>query len=71
MITEALLYYKLILVLNRMKKTADYWVSEILTEEFYNLKDDPNECNDLYGKMEIELIQKEFKTQLLQYLHSP
>ena len=62
--------YKLILVLKRNAKAADYSTEDILTGEFYNLINDSNEWYDMYGKKEIESIQKQFTQQLLEHLQS-
>ena len=62
--------YKLILVLKRKMEAADYSTEDILTGEFYDLKNDSNEWYDMYGKKEIESIQNQFTTQLLEHLQS-
>ncbi|WP_338063243.1 sulfatase [Zobellia amurskyensis] len=62
--------YKLILVLNRKSKAKEYSIDDIITGEFYDLKNDTKEWNDLHGKKETESIQKQFTKQLLSHLQS-
>jgi len=62
--------HKLILVFNRKTEAADYSTEDIITGEFYDLKNDSNEWYDLYGKKEIKAVQKEFAAQLLKHLQS-
>ncbi|MGC1514256.1 MAG: sulfatase-like hydrolase/transferase [Maribacter sp.] len=60
--------YKLILVFERQKQTKDYGKEHILTGEFYNLEQDPNEWNDLYEKEGTQTTQKQFSEQLIAHL---
>jgi arylsulfatase A-like enzyme len=60
--------YKLILVLNRKENVNDYNGKDIITGEFYNLKEDPNEWHDLYNSNNISELQKTFTQQLLEHL---
>ncbi len=60
--------YKLILVLNRKKNVNDYSREDIITGEFFDLKKDPNEWNDLYNSNNISKLQKTFTDQLMGHL---
>ena len=61
--------HKLILVLNRKLKVQDYTKDDIITGEFYDLKNDPQEWNNLYNKESID-IQQQFTDELVQHLQS-
>lgn len=58
------------MVLNRNKDAANYSAADILTGELYNLKEDPNEWNDLYGENEMEPVKQEFTFKLIHHLKS-
>ncbi|MGB5821103.1 MAG: sulfatase-like hydrolase/transferase [Saonia sp.] len=60
--------HKLILVLQRKENVADYTSNDILTGEFYDLKEDPEEWYDLYGSEKIKPLQKAYTKQLLDHL---
>ncbi|WP_299053719.1 sulfatase-like hydrolase/transferase [uncultured Polaribacter sp.] len=60
--------YKLILVLNRRENAANYSEKDIITGEFYNLKEDPKEWTNLYDNSEVKEIQNRYKIALLNYL---
>ncbi|GAA4281307.1 arylsulfatase [Gaetbulibacter aestuarii] len=62
--------YKLILVLKRKNNVNDYSKDDIITGEFYDLKNDPNEWYDLYNTDKFSDIQKAFKNDLLDFLKS-
>jgi arylsulfatase A-like enzyme len=62
--------FKLILVLNRKDKAQDYLPSDIITGEFYNLQEDPNEWDDLFGKEKSLSIQEHYTQELIQHLNS-
>ncbi|MBT9188284.1 sulfatase family protein [Zobellia russellii] len=62
--------YKLILVFHRKKEAADYRKEDIITGEFYDLHNDTKEWYDLYGKKEIQPIQEQFTSELLEHLQS-
>lgn len=60
--------HKLILVLKRKENVNDYGSKDIITGEFYDLKEDPNEWLDLYNSNDISELQKTFTQQLLEHL---
>jgi arylsulfatase A-like enzyme len=60
--------YKLILVFNRKEDVNKYSEKDIITGEFYNLKKDPNEWNDLYGKEAANDKIQQFEKELLSFL---
>ena len=62
--------YKLILVLKRKEKAGDYVSGDIITGEFYNLKEDPKEWYDLFNQKQTISIQKKYTHDLLQHLHT-
>jgi len=61
--------YKLILVLKRKEKAGDYVSGDIITGEFYNLKEDPKEWYDLFNQEQTISIQKKYTHDLLKHLH--
>ena len=60
--------YKLILVLNRKENATNYNEKDIITGEFFNLKKDPKEWNNLYNSNEIRELQNSYKKDLLAHL---
>jgi len=60
--------YKLILVLKRTKNAVNYAEKDIITGEFFDLKKDPKEWNNLYNSDEIKEIQNSYKKDLLNHL---
>ena len=60
--------YKLILVLNRKANATNYTEKDIITGEFFNLKEDPKEWNNLYNSDEIKELQNSYKKELLAHL---
>ena len=62
--------YKLILVLKRKEKAGDYVSGDIITGEFYNLKEDPKEWYDLFNQEQTISIQKKYTHDRLQHLHT-
>ena len=60
--------YKLILVLNRTKNAVNYTEKDIIAGEFFNLKKDPKEWNNLYNSNEIKETQNSYKKDLLAHL---
>lgn len=61
--------YKLILVLNRKLNATNYSEKDIITGEFYNLKDDSKEWNNLYNSASYSNLQEKFKVDLLNHLN--
>ena len=56
------------MILKRKEKAEDYVSCDIITGEFYNLKEDPKEWYDLFNQEQTISIQK--KTyDLLKHLH--
>lgn len=60
--------YKLILVFERQKHAKDYKMENVIAGEFYNLVDDPQEWNDLYGQEIIKNVQANFSKALIGHL---
>jgi arylsulfatase A-like enzyme len=61
--------HKLILVFDRKQGNInEYTSADILAGEFYDLKQDPQEWNDLYGQPEIADMQQQYTQQLLEHL---
>ena len=61
--------HKLILVFKRKENAFYYSEKDIITGEFYDLKEDPKEWNNLFNNSEISSLQNKFKNQLLAHLH--
>ncbi|TMM30633.1 DUF229 domain-containing protein [Polaribacter aestuariivivens] len=61
--------YKLILVFNRKENAVNYTEKDIITGEFFNLKEDPKEWENLYNNPKIMEIQKKYKKALIAYLN--
>lgn len=61
--------YKLIQVFERKNNPADYSKENIITGEFYDLKNDPNEWNDLYAKENHQAKIKKYQEELLEFLN--
>jgi len=60
--------HKLILRFNRKAHADEYSAEEILGGEFYDLKKDPDEWNDIYGNPEIEQLQTGMTAALMDHL---
>lgn len=60
--------YKLILVLHKKDNAAHYTQEDIITGEFFNLKEDPKEWNDLYNQTEVIEIQNQYQKELMNHL---
>jgi len=60
--------YKLILRFNRKESASEYRDSDIIGGEFYNLKHDPKEWNNLFDNKEIETQQNKMSEELLEHL---
>ncbi len=60
--------HKLILVLKRKEKTSLYSREDIINGEFYDLKNDPREWNDLYEKASVNELQEHYTDQLIAFL---
>jgi len=60
--------YKLILVFNKKKNAANYTEEDIKTGEFFNLKEDPKEWQNIYNSKAIANIQQDYKEALLTHL---
>ena len=60
--------YKLILVMNRKKKTGDYRESDIIDGELYNLTEDHMEWNNIYNVKHAKEIREEMTEELLAHL---
>lgn len=60
--------YKLILVFNRKEYATDYTDQDIIAGEFYDLKEDPREWNDLYTDNASIDIQNQYQKELLDHL---
>ena len=61
-------HHKLILRFSRKEDASEYTKSDILGGEFYNLKNDPQEWNDLYDDAKSTGIKGELTEQLLEKL---
>ncbi|NJC28316.1 sulfatase family protein [Neolewinella antarctica] len=59
---------KLILVFNRDADPHNYGPNDIIAGEFYDLRADPNEWVDLYGKDKISELQAAYTEQILSTL---
>ena len=57
--------YKLILSFSRKEDASEYTMSDIIGGEFYNLKQDPREWNDLYESEEVTEIKEDMTKQLM------
>ena len=64
--------YKLILVFNDAKEIKNLKMSDVITGEFYDLKEDPREWNDLYKSENINIvsIRNRYVNELLNHLKS-
>ncbi|MEN8966074.1 MAG: sulfatase-like hydrolase/transferase [Polaribacter sp.] len=60
--------YKLILVFNKKKNAANYTEEDIKTGEFFNLKEDPKEWQNIYNSKAIANIKQDYKEALLSHL---
>lgn len=60
--------YKLILVFNKKKNAANYTEEDIKTGEFFNLKEDPKEWQNIYNSKAIAKIKQDYKEALLTHL---
>ncbi|NOR73598.1 MAG: sulfatase-like hydrolase/transferase [Draconibacterium sp.] len=60
--------YKLILVMNKKENTGEYDMPDIIGGEFYDLKADPREWNNLYSTKEIEEQQNKMSAELIGHL---
>lgn len=60
--------YKLILVFNRKPDASEYTTENITGGEFYDLQNDPQEWNNLYGLPETATLQEEMTQALLKHL---
>lgn len=59
---------KLILVFHRREQAVDYTADDLITGEFYDLREDPAEWHDLYGKPQVADMQRAFQEHLLDRL---
>ena len=57
--------YKVMLSFSRKEDASEYTMSDIIGGEFYNLKQDPREWNDLYESEEVTEIKEDMTKQLM------
>ena len=62
--------YKLILVMNRKANITDYTEEDIISGEFYDLENDPQEWNNLYASSSGNPVLKKMKNELLHQIKS-
>ncbi|MBE0652460.1 MAG: sulfatase-like hydrolase/transferase [Bacteroidales bacterium] len=60
--------YKLILMFSRKPEPSGYSLEDIIGGEFYDLKNDPREWNDLFDKAEVKNLQSTMTDELLDHL---
>ena len=61
---------KLILVFRRQEDPHDYTVGDIIGGEFYDLRADPREWNDLYGQPEVAERTADYRARILERLRA-
>ena len=61
---------KLILRFSRKQDASRYAIEDIIGGEFYNLKDDPQEWNNLFESAEVEALKEKMTWQILKRLQT-